>query len=99
MEQIKETLKECLVQLAGDMNRDVSTDKAKYIHNRVYELICKSVQDGNLRGTEEMICGKIRTTFNTIYMGQLDCREINVICIMKCLTDRNYGIYPPVLAR
>ena len=94
--KLKETIKEKLAVLSDDMNERLEHNQAVYLVDRVTQILEESLKNGSLKESD---LKKIDKTFNSISMGLLECRRLNVVCIMKCLTDSNYGIFQSVTPR
>lgn len=86
-----------LISLSKDMDRQLMPEKANYLVKRVVELLSVDISSGKL--DESSIEAKINKTFNSITNGEIDCREITVVSIMKALHDKSFGIYPPTTPR
>ena len=93
-------LSEKLAQLARDMSKEVTYENAIYITERICEIIQQDYDNGLFANyTEEWICKRIEKCFASISRGNIECRNMNVLSIMKCLSDKSYGIYPEVTPR
>jgi len=98
MEQFKQQLIELLSRLYKDKNISTGLDgiSANYIVERITQLLSHDIHSGRLKESDLQ---KINQCFTNISHGLIDCRDISVISIMKCLHDKNYGIYPELMTR
>ena len=104
IDSIKSVLAECLADLSDDMDCPIVDLKANYITERVFKFLKEDYEAGKFGDTDYVntipkLISKIKKTFKSISVGDIECRSLNVVNVMKCLRNKDFGIYPPVIAR